>query len=182
MDQKAAKAISKYLSYILRHDPADAGIVLDKNGWTNVDALIEQVRIKFPELDMPALEYVVATNSKQRFAFNEDKTMIRANQGHSIDVELNLLASEPPTVLFHGTAKENVRSIMTEGLKKQDRHHVHLSENVTTALQVGSRHGKACVLKIHSGKMHADGYVFYLSANNVWMADFIPPAYIENDF
>jgi putative RNA 2'-phosphotransferase len=182
MDTKQTKPISKYLSYILRHDPDEAGIILDENGWTNVDTLIQQVRLRFPELDMSMLEYVVATNSKQRFSFNEDKTLIRANQGHSINVELNLLAQEPPMVLFHGTSQDNVKSIMNNGLHKQQRHHVHLSENVTTALQVGSRHGRPTVLKIHSGKMHEAGYIFYISANKVWLTDHVPPEYIEDEF
>jgi putative RNA 2'-phosphotransferase len=182
MDNKQAKTISKYLSYILRHDPADAGIILDTNGWTNVNLLLKELCSRFPVLDKTALEYIVATNSKQRFAFNEDKSMIRASQGHSVDVELNYMAQEPPTVLFHGTAVENVRSTMNEGLKKQNRHHVHLSENVTTALQVGSRHGRATVLKIHSGKMHEAGYIFYVSANNVWLTDFVPVEFIEDEF
>lgn len=182
MDTKLATAISKYLSYILRHDPGEAGIILDASGWTNVDILIEQVRYRFHELNREMLEYIVATNSKQRFAFNEDKTMIRASQGHSVNVELNYIAQQPPIVLFHGTSKDRVEVIMREGLKKQDRHHVHLSENVTTALQVGRRHGHAFILKVHSGKMHEDGYVFYLSANNVWLTDYVPPEYIEDEF
>lgn len=179
---KQLKSISKYLSYILRHDPADAGITLDKNGWTSVDLLLHELSSRFPALDKPTLEYIVATNSKQRFAFNEDKSMIRASQGHSVDVELNYLPQEPPTVLFHGTVSANVKSIMQEGLKKQGRHHVHLSENVTTALQVGSRHGVSKILKIHSGKMHEAGYVFYLSANHVWLTDFVPVEFIEDEF
>lgn len=181
-DPKKAKAISKYLSYILRHDPDDAGIILDKNGWTNTHTLIQQVKLRFPALDKTILEYIVATNNKQRFIFSDDKSLIRANQGHSIDVELNLLEQEPPTVLFHGTTIGNINSIMQEGLKKQSRHHVHLSENVTTALQVGSRHGRVSILKIHSGKMYADGYTFYISANHVWLTDHVPPVYIEDDF
>ncbi len=182
IDLKKAKAISKYLSYILRHDPDDAGITLDKNGWTNTNILIQQLKLRFPEVDKTLLEYIVATNNKQRFIFNDDKSLIRANQGHSIDVELNLIEQEPPTVLFHGTTIDSVRSIMEEGLKKQSRHHVHLSENVTTALQVGSRHGRVAILKIHSGKMYADGYTFYISANHVWLTDHVPPAYIEDEF
>ena len=182
MDTKQAKALSKYLSYILRHDPDDAGIKLDTNGWTNVELLLNEISSRFPELDRTALEYIVATNNKQRFAFNEDKSLIRASQGHSVEVELNYLAQEPPMVLFHGTTMEHLRSILHEGLKKQSRHHVHLSENVMTALQVGSRNGRAKILKIHSGKMHEAGYTFYVSANNVWLTDFVPPEFIEDDF
>ena len=180
MDTKLATAISKYLSYILRHDPEEAGITLDANGWTNVDKLIEHVRYRFPELNKEMLEYVVATNSKQRFAFNEGKTMIRASQGHSVNVDLNYMAQQPPLVLFHGTSQDRVEAIMKEGLKKQERHHVHLSENVTTALQVGRRHGQVCIVNVYSGKMHEDGYVFYLSANHVWLTDYVPPQYIED--
>lgn len=182
MDPKEAKAISKYLSYILRHDPEDAGISLDENGWTDVDILIQQLQHRFPGMERSMLEYVVATNNKQRFAFNEGKSRIRASQGHSVEVDLNLLAQQPPIVLFHGTSKDRVPSIMKEGLKKGERHHVHLSENVTTALQVGSRHGSSFILKVHSGKMHEDGYTFYLSANRVWLTDHVPPEYLEDEF
>jgi putative RNA 2'-phosphotransferase len=182
MDIKQTKPISKFLSYVLRHDPEEAGITLDANGWTNVDILIQQLQSRFPILDKPVLEYIVATNSKQRYSFNEDKTLIRANQGHSVNVELNYMAQEPPLVLFHGTSQGYVKSIMEEGLKKQSRHHVHLSENVTTALQVGSRHGRPFVLKIHSGKMYEAGYTFYISANNVWLTDYVPIEYIEDEF
>jgi putative RNA 2'-phosphotransferase len=182
MDAKQAKAISKYLSYILRHDPEEAGITLDTNGWTDVDLLIEQVQGRFPELNKMMLEYIVATNSKQRFGFNEAKTRIRANQGHSVNVELNYMTQPPPMVLFHGTSQDRVKAIMQEGLKKQERHHVHLSENVTTALQVANRHGRPFILKIHSGRMQEDGYLFYLSANHVWLTGHVPPKYIEDDF
>jgi putative RNA 2'-phosphotransferase len=182
MNEKQAKPISKYLSYILRHDPGEAGITLDDNGWTDVDILIEQVRARFPEMDKTLLEYIVATNSKQRFGFNEDKTRIRANQGHSVNVELNYMAQRPPMVLFHGTCEDNVKAIMQEGLKKQGRHHVHLSQDIVTALQVGSRHGRPFVLKVLAGKMHAEGLTFYLTANNVWLTDFVPPQFIEDMF
>ena len=182
MDAKGAKAISKYLSYILRHDPDEAGIRLDENGWTDVVQLVNELRVRFPGLDLPALEYIVATNNKQRFAFNEDKTKIRASQGHSVEVALNYLAQEPPTVLFHGTPKRNLAAILEEGLKRGERHHVHLSQNVTTALQVGARHGAPIILKIHSSRMHEDGYVFYVSANEVWLTEHVPPGYIEDDF
>jgi putative RNA 2'-phosphotransferase len=182
VNDKQQKSISKFLSYVLRHDPGEAGITLDNNGWTNVEVLLEQVRTRFPELDKPLLEYVVATNSKQRFAFNEDKTLIRANQGHSVEVELNYVQQQPPAVLFHGTAEDNVKVIKNEGLKKQSRHHVHLSEDVVTARQVGSRHGRPFILKVLSGKMFSDGYPFFLSANKVWLTDHVPPAYIEDVF
>jgi len=182
IDDKQAKAISKYLSYLLRHDPAEAGITLDAQGWTPVDLLIEGVQHRFPELDRTMLEYIVATNSKQRFAFNNDRTMIRASQGHSVPVQLNYNAQEPPMVLFHGTSRSNVESILRDGIKKGERHDVHLSENVTTALQVGSRHGHGTILKIHALKMYEDGYVFYLSANRVWLTEYVPPKYVEVDF
>lgn len=182
MNDKEAKVISKYLSYILRHDPENAGITLDRNGWTDTALLLEGLRLRFPELDRAGLEYIVATNNKQRFAFNEDKTRIRASQGHSVAIELNCLEQSPPVVLFHGTSQDYVNAIMEEGLKKQTRHHVHLCQDVATALQVGSRHGRPKILKVRSGKMFEDGYVFYISANHVWLTDHVPPEYIEDDF
>lgn len=176
------KAISKYLSYILRHDPEDAGITLDESGWTNVPTLLHQLQGRFPGVDMATLEYVVATNSKQRFAFNEDRTMIRASQGHTVNVALNYLPQQPPTVLFHGTSRAFLKQILADGLTRQERHHVHLSQNLVTALQVGQRRQHTIVLKVHAEKMHNDGYVFYLTANNVWLTDHVPPAYIEDEF
>jgi putative RNA 2'-phosphotransferase len=182
MNEKENKQLSKFLSYVLRHDPSELDITLDANGWTEVSLLLQHLRLRFPTVDMEALEYMVATNSKQRFSFNHTKTMIRANQGHSVPVDLNYVAQVPPTVLFHGTSRDYVKAIMTEGLKKQERHHVHLSENVATALQVAGRRPRACILRIQSAKMHEAGYEYFLTANHIWLTEYVPPEFIEDEF
>ena len=176
------KALSKFLSYVLRHHPEEIGMELDENGWVPVDLLLQQLQPKFPGTDRAVLEKLVEQNSKKRFAFDETGTKIRASQAHSVSVALGYEPQEPPMVLFHGTAASAVKMIMEEGLTKQQRHHVHLSQSVTAALQVGSRYGSPKVLKIHSGKMHEAGYAFFMSPNGVWLTDHVPPGFIEDDF
>jgi len=164
---------SKFLSLVLRHKPEQIGLVLDSNGWANVDEILQKM-----EMDFETLQMIVDTNDKKRFTFNEDKSKIRANQGHSLQsVDLQLEKQMPPEYLFHGTAIRFLDSIKVEGLTKQSRQHVHLSMNVETALKVGQRHGKPVVLKIFSKKMFDDGYEFYLSDNNVWLTDHVPTKY-----
>jgi putative RNA 2'-phosphotransferase len=160
--------VSKFLSYVLRHNPDKIGLALDANGWANVSELLEKAH-----LDMSTLQKVVATNDKKRFSFNEDETKIRANQGHSISIDLNLQPKEPPEFLYHGTAARFLDSIMKQGLVKGNRQHVHLSLNVQTATKVGQRHGNPVVLKVLSKKMHEAGYIFYLSDNGVWLTDHV---------
>ncbi len=181
MNKKEEIKISKFLSLILRHKPQTVNLQLDKNGWADIKKLIQQVNInnKKLNLDFKKLEYVVENNDKQRFIFDDEKTKIRANQGHSIKIDLGYEQVEPPEYLYHGTAKKNIGSIMKKGLIKRQRHHVHLSSDTETAVKVGSRHGKPVVLKIQSKKMHHDGLRFYLSDNGVWLTDFIQPEYIE---
>lgn len=176
---KKNKYISKYLSYILRHHPDDLGINLDAQGWTSVEILLQKINEGKGSLTFQELEEVVATNSKQRFSFNADKTQIKANQGHSVSVDLNLEAVQPPTYLYHGTVAKFLDSIKENGILKGSRHHVHLSENKTTATDVGSRRGKPVILTVKSGKMHEDGYLFYCTENKVWLTDMIPSQYIE---
>lgn len=175
--------ISKHLSYVLRHHPDSIGITLDKNGWADVDLIIKnsQERIEFT---FEELEEVVKTSDKQRFKFNEDKTKIMANQGHSIPVDLQLQQITPPFKLYHGTAQRFISSIMKEGLNKMNRHHVHLyaEENLNKAKDTGARHQKgveSMVLVIEAKQMHNEGYKFYKTDNDVYLTDSVPSKYIK---
>lgn len=171
--------ISKFLSLILRHQPETIGLALDEAGWADVAALLQKLAAQGTLLSIAELEEVVATNSKQRFAFNEDHTRIRASQGHSIDVELRLTPLTPPEYLYHGTVAKFMAAIKAEGLKKMSRQHVHLSSDKETAVQVGSRRGAPVILSIKSGVMHGDGAAFYQSQNGVWLTDAVAAKYIE---
>ena len=173
------KYVSKLLSLVLRHQPGALGIELDPEGWTDVTTLLGRMRARGMAVDLALLKHVVATNDKQRFAFNADYSRIRANQGHSVAVDLGLVAVEPPEYLYHGTAEASLEAILREGLRKQSRQHVHLSTDVATATRVGGRHGKPVVLRVKSGEMHRRGDAFYRSENNVWLTDFVAPEYLE---
>jgi putative RNA 2'-phosphotransferase len=181
MNEKITKDVSKFLSLILRHSPEKIGLKLDENGWADVDELIEKCNKKGSQNQMTAelLDYVVENNDKKRFAFNEDKTKIRASQGHSISVELDLNETEPSEYLYHGTVAKFLENIKKEGLQKMSRQHVHLSKDLETAIKVGSRRGAAQILTVRSGAMYKDGFKFYLSENNVWLTDEVPAKYIE---
>ena len=170
---------SRYISLILRHKPEAAGIRLDKNGWANVEELIRGVSKTHP-LDMALLEEIVATDDKQRYSFNEDKTRIRANQGHSIPVDVEFEELEPPEKLWHGTATKYVTDIEKSGLIAKSRLYVHLSPDYDTAVKVGSRHGCPVVFAVNAKQMYHDGYRFYKSANNVWLTKFVPPFYLTS--
>jgi len=172
------KHISKLMSLVLRHKPEEIGLQLDENGWTNVKQLIEKINAKGIQITAETIEDVVETNDKKRFAFTQDKTMIRASQGHSIAVELNLSVITPPDILYHGTADRFLDSILANGLQKQGRQHVHLSAAVETATAVGGRHGKPVILTINAKAMHNNGFKFYLSDNKVWLVDSVPCQYI----
>lgn len=169
---------SKFLSLILRHQPEKIGLKLDENGWAEVQELIQKCHNKHP-FTFEVLEEVVATNNKKRFSFNEDKTKIRANQGHSIEVDVELRQTEPPEFLYHGTASRFLDIILKEGIIKMSRQHVHLSAAKDTAVQVGSRHGKPVVLVVQSGEMARQGIPFFLSENGVWLTDFVDPKFIN---
>lgn len=171
--------ISRFLSLILRHKPDVIGITLDKSGWVSVSLLLTQLKKYDRPLSLEELVDIVETNPKKRFTFNEDNTKIRANQGHSTEVDLE--PEEPPTTLFHGTVKDAIPGIKKSGLDKMSRHALHLSVDLETATNVGSRRGKALILSIDSGKMHEDGYLFYKSKNGVWLIDNVPPEYIQFD-
>ena len=169
--------VSKYLSFILRHKPDSIGLELSDQGWADIQALIQKTD-KF-QLTQALIQAVVDTNDKKRFLISEDGKRIKANQGHSVKVELELEAVTPPAVLLHGTAERCLNSIMQEGLTKQQRHHVHLSANPETALEVGSRYGRPVLLRIDSKQMSECGFKFYQTENHVWLVDRVPPRYIE---
>ncbi len=171
--------LSVFISLVLRHKPDAAGIVLDEHGWANVKELIDGINNTGRKISMEALEEIVRTDNKQRYSFNEDKTSIRANQGHSISVNVELNEQEPPEYLYHGTADRFLESIMLEGLRPMSRLYVHLSRNIETANQVGKRHGNAVVLKVNSGQMHRDGIKFYLSENGVWLTKRVESKYLQ---
>jgi putative RNA 2'-phosphotransferase len=171
--------ISKFLSLVLRHEPGRIGLVLDPEGWADIDALIERAAAHGMALTRELVAQVVATSDKQRFAIDATGTRIRANQGHSIDVDLGLAPAEPPPILFHGTAATSLAAIRTGGLKPGQRRHVHLSVDAATATKVGQRHGKPVVLRVYSGRLWATGAKFYRAANGVWLTDAVPAGYIE---
>lgn len=178
MDPKLVP-ISKFLSLVLRHAPEKIGLTLEHGGWASVEDLIRKATDAGWSLTLPLLHGVVAENDKQRFALTPDGAWIRANQGHSIDVDLGLEAVEPPALLFHGTAERNLDSIRRQGLLPGRRQHVHLSLDEATAITVGGRHGKPVVLRVLSGAMHGKGGTFYRSANGVWLTDQVPARYLE---
>ncbi|MGN7823794.1 RNA 2'-phosphotransferase [Chitinophaga sp. 22536] len=179
MDQKRRKNISKFMSLVLRHSPEIIGLQLDDQGWADVQELMGKAARKGQRFSMEELLAVVAECEKQRFAINEDHTRIRANQGHSIDVSLDLETATPPEYLYHGTVGKFMQAIRQEGLRKMSRHHVHLSEQRDTATAVGARRGQPVILTVHSGRMYRDGITFFRSANNVWLTDNVPAKYIE---
>ena len=170
--------VSKYIALILRHKPEVIGISLDDHGWANVDELIEGIS-KTHRIDRELLEEIVATDNKQRYSFNEDHTLIRANQGHSIPVDVELEEVVPPEILYHGTGDKYTASIDEQGLIPKSRLYVHLSGDYDTAVNVGSRHGKPVVYKVKSGEMHRDGITFYRSVNGVWLTKAVPVRYLE---
>lgn len=179
MDERRKIKISKFLSLILRHKPGTIDLQLDKNGWADVSELLEKSRKRGHSFSFEELEEVVATNDKKRFAFDAAKIKIRANQGHSVNVEIEFEEKPPPEILFHGTAEKNIEQILKNGLKKMRRHHVHLSPDTETARTVGNRHGEPVILKINTKAMLAEGFKFYISANGIWLVNEVPPAFLE---
>ena len=169
---------SKYMSLILRHKPETIGITLDEHGWANVNELIEGIS-RTHEMNMDILEEIVSTDEKQRYSFNDDKTKIRANQGHSIQVDVELEEKEPPMILWHGTGEKFVASIDEQGLIPKSRLYVHLSKDEETAVKVGTRHGKPVLYIVKAADMFKDGYKFYLSKNGVWLTKEVPVRYLE---
>ncbi len=177
MRQKIIR-ISKFLSLVLRHQPQAAGLSLDRGGWARVDELLAGARRAGVRLDEAALRQVVQQNDKRRFVLSADGLKIRANQGHSIPVDLGLEPQAPPELLYHGTATRFLASIRQQGLVPGSRNHVHLSPDQHTAVKVGRRHGQPVVLTVQASRMCQDGFYFYLSANGVWLVDQVPAEYL----
>lgn len=179
MDEKRRVRVSKFLSKHLRHSPEELGLTLEPGGWVFIeDVLIGAAEAGFP-FSREEMELVVRCCDKQRFALDDAGTRIRANQGHSTEVDLQLEPAEPPTELYHGTPARNLTAILRDGLVKMARHHVHLSPDTATATKVGQRRGKPVILAVDAARMHADGFAFYRSANGVWLVDRVPPVYLR---
>lgn len=178
MPKDKSTKISKFLSLVLRHQPELIGITLDSAGWVPVSELLQACHTHGEPLTLDELHQVVASSDKQRFSFSEDGQKIRANQGHSVPVDLGYAPAIPPSTLYHGTVEKFLPSIKEEGLKKGSRHHVHLSPDEETAKRVGSRRGKPLILQVESGRMQQSGYEFFQSANGVWLTEHVPPEFL----
>ena len=180
-EERRLERISKFISMILRHRPEVIGITLDEHGWANVNELIKGINETGEEVEFSkaTLEKIVKTDKKQRYSFSQDKTLIRANQGHSIHVDVELEKKEPPKVLYHGTGSRFVKSIQEQGLLPMERLYVHLSTDVETATDVGKRHGTPVIFKVNAEQMQKDGYDFFQSVNGVWLTKEVPTKYLE---
>ena len=178
-NEKQVKSISKFLSLVLRHKPETIDLQLDDQGWVAVDVLLQKLSKAGKNVDLDTLKYVVENNNKKRFSFNETQDKIRANQGHSIQIDLGYEPVTPPETLYHGTATRFLDSIFQTGLEKRNRHHVHLSADLDTASQVGNRHGKLVILEVLAKQMYDDGYEFFVSKNKVWLTDSVPVKYLR---
>jgi len=179
MSEKETIRTSKFLSLILRHEPERVGLTLGEAGWVGVDELLQAVNRHGLALTLDQLQHVVATSDKQRFALSEDGQRIRANQGHSVEVDLQYAPQTPPEILYHGTATRFLDGIRKNGLQRMQRHDVHLSAETKVTFQVGGRHGKPVLLTIRAGDMHRAGFVFRCSANGVWLVDHVPSQFID---
>ncbi len=173
------KEMSKFLSFVLRHQPQAIGLALDESGWADVGELIDKAAKAGKRYTPELIAEIVATSDKKRFTLSEDGTRIRAAQGHSVDVDLGLTPVVPPPLLYHGTATRFLESIRAQGLRPGSRQQVHLSGDVETARKVGMRHGSPAVLVIQAVRMHDAGFAFYRADNGVWLTDHVPHAYIE---
>lgn len=173
---------SRMMSLVLRHDPSSIGLTLDENGWAEINHLVDCLNQHGRRVDRALIERVVESSDKQRFKISNDGQSIRANQGHSIAIDLKLEAKSPPQWLYHGTAEKSMTAIEREGLLKQSRQHVHLSKDQKTAKMVGARHGKPVVLEVAAQLMEQHGYRFYQAENGVWLTDCVPPDYLNQRF
>jgi putative RNA 2'-phosphotransferase len=179
MDDARLVKISKYLSKHLRHRPERLGLTLAPGGWVPVEQLLKACRQHQFPITREELDEVVARNDKRRYAFDETGTLIRASQGHTVPVDLQLEPVTPPATLYHGTSQRSVAAILQEGLRKMARHHVHLSPDIETALKVGRRHGTPVVFEVDALRLCQAGTAFYCSANGVWLVDWVPPDYLR---
>ncbi|WP_138895037.1 RNA 2'-phosphotransferase [Streptomyces chryseus] len=177
MDERRTTKVSKYLSKHLRHQPGRIGITLDRNGWVEIDTLLRAAAAHGFPITRAELDHVVAVNDKQRFAV--DGPLIRASQGHTVDVDLGLPEAEPPASLYHGTTARSLEAVRAEGLRPMARHDVHLSRDRETAVRVGARRGAPVVITVDAGAMHRVGHVFRVSANGVWLTASVPPEYLR---
>lgn len=180
-EERRLERLSKFISMILRHRPEVIGITLDEHGWADVEELIKGINETGEEVEFNknTLETIVKTDKKQRYIFSQDKALIRANQGHSVKVDVELEKKEPPKVLYHGTGAKFVKSIQEQGLLSMERLYVHLSTNVETATNVGKRHGTPVIFQVNSEQMQKDGYDFFQSVNGVWLTKKVPAKYLE---
>lgn len=176
MTPKEKIKASKFLSLLLRHK--QDFVVLDENGWAYTPDILKVLQGNHPAINMTRLKEIVAEDDKKRYSFSRDERRIRANQGHSVDVDLQFDGVEPPTGLFHGTAKKTLWMIRQDGLKPMERQYVHLSQDVDTAIKVGKRHGEPCVIFVKAKRMYDDGFAFYKSENGVWLTKEIPVEYL----
>jgi putative RNA 2'-phosphotransferase len=176
---KHKQSLSKFLSFVLRHEPQSIGLVLDEAGWADSDELLAKATAAGRPLTRALLHDIVGSSDKQRFSFSADGSRIRANQGHSIDVALGLPPLAPPPVLLHGTATRFLEAILQSGLDKRQRHHVHLTEDAAIARSVGQRYGSVVLLEVDARAMHSDGNLFFRSDNGVWLTDHVPPRYLK---
>ncbi len=178
IDNRLHTKLSKFLSLVLRHKPETIGVSLSEKGWVDTKTLIQKMNEYGKQIDFETLSIIVETNNKKRFGFNENKSKIRANQGHSLNIDLGYTQKTPPDILYHGTARRNTDNIFKIGLEKRNRHHVHLSKGIETAFKVGQRHGKPVVLKVLAKEMHKDGFKFFESENKVWLTNSVPANYL----
>jgi putative RNA 2'-phosphotransferase len=179
MTEKETIRRSKFLRLVLRHEPERIGLTLDTAGWVSVNELLQAAEEHGTRITLEELKHIVATSEKKRFAFSDDSMRIRANQGHSVEVELQYEPQTPPEILYHGTASRFLESIRQGGLSKMQRHHVHLSAEKVTTLEVGARRGRPVLLVIRARDMQRAGHTFYCSANQVWLVDHVPPQFIN---
>lgn len=179
MNNSRLVKVSKYLSWVLRHNPEEIGLKLDPNGWVVIEQLLKAAKNHNFPISQKELNYVVETNDKKRFSIDSTYSLIRANQGHTVEVDLKLETAIPPDILYHGTGNNLIDSIEKTGLNKMSRHHVHLSKDIATAINVAKRKGTPVVFSVNTIAMYKDGYNFYLSANEVWLVDEVPSKYLQ---
>lgn len=179
LNAKRCVKISKYLSKHLRHQPERIGLELLPGGWVKVQQLLAATSQNGFDISLSELTQVVASNDKQRFSFDDSGDLIRANQGHSTDVDLQLTVRTPPAILYHGTHTQAVTEILKTGLQKMSRHHVHLTTNLSVAHDVGGRRGKSIIIGVNAVLMESNGHNFYCTANDVWLVDHVPPEYLK---